>query len=439
MEHTTIVETHSLTKRYGSGVLAVDSVDMSVRRGEVYGFLGPNGAGKTTTLRMLVGLIRPTSGTATVAGQAPGSPAGLARIGSLIESPGFYPYLSGRENLRVVADLANAKQKRVDEVLDMVELTSRAGRKFGTYSTGMKQRLGVAGALLKDPDLLILDEPTNGLDPQGMAEMRKLIKDIGQGDRTVLLSSHLLGEVEQICDRVGVISGGKLVSQSTVRELIGEKGVLVRADSSDRAAEILSRMFGAAAVSRQDGFIHLATDPMHSIDINRELVEYSAELASRPQVVVLTKMDLQEARDKWPEVKRRAEEAGLPAFAISSQTREGVQELMNYTAQRLLEIRRDEAEQTQRLAAEISAAGTVLRPEPEDAFTVEEVEDGFLVRGRRVERMVAMTQPESREGMERMERQLRKLGVTEALEQAGVMAGDHVHFGKVDLVWGEEM
>src|SRR5258706_11530585 len=124
---------------------------MSVRRGEVYGFLGPNGAGKTTTLRMLVGLIRPTSGTAAVAGQTPGSPAGLARIGSLIESPGFYPYLSGRENLRVLADLAGAKQKRVDEVLDMVELTSRAGRKFGTYSTRVKQRLGGAGALRKDP------------------------------------------------------------------------------------------------------------------------------------------------------------------------------------------------------------------------------------------------------------------------------------------------
>src|SRR6266566_2962697 len=136
MENTTIVETHGLTKRYGSRVLAVSSVDMSVRRGEVYGFLGPNGAGKTTTLRMLVGLIRPTSGTATVVGHAPGSPAGLKRIGALIESPGFYPYLSGRENLRVVADLAGVSQKRVDEVLDMVELTSRAGRKFGTYSTG---------------------------------------------------------------------------------------------------------------------------------------------------------------------------------------------------------------------------------------------------------------------------------------------------------------
>ncbi len=271
MQNTTIVETHGLTKRYGSGVLAVDSVDMSVRRGEVYGFLGPNGAGKTTTLRMLVGLIRPTSGTAVVAGHQPGEPAGLARIGSLIESPGFYPYLSGRENLRVVADLASVDQKRVDEVLDIVELASRAGRKFGTYSTGMKQRLGVAAALLKDPDLLILDEPTNGLDPQGMAEMRKLIKDIGQGDRTVLLSSHLLGEVEQICDRVGVISNGHLVKQSTVQELLGEEGVLVRAHPIDQAQELLTKMFGPAAISRQDGAIRLKTKPQNSLEINRRL------------------------------------------------------------------------------------------------------------------------------------------------------------------------
>ncbi|TME54984.1 MAG: ABC transporter ATP-binding protein [Chloroflexi bacterium] len=273
MEHTTIVETHSLTKRYGSGVLAVDSVDMSVRRGEVYGFLGPNGAGKTTTLRMLVGLIRPTSGTATVAGHTPGSPAGLKMIGALIESPGFYPYLSGRENLRVVADLASVSQKRVDEVLDLVELASRAGRKFGTYSTGMKQRLGVAAALLKDPELLILDEPTNGLDPQGMAEMRKLIKDIGQGDRTVLLSSHLLGEVEQICDRVGVIKNGHLVKQSTVQELLGEEGVLVRAEPADQAQELLTKMFGPEAISRQNGAIHLKVKPENSIEINRRLTD----------------------------------------------------------------------------------------------------------------------------------------------------------------------
>jgi ABC-type multidrug transport system ATPase subunit len=269
---TTIVETHGLTKRFGSGVLAVDSVNMNVRRGEVYGFLGPNGAGKTTTLRMLVGLIRPTSGTATVAGHAPGDPAGLKRIGSLIESPGFYPYLSGRENLRVVADLAAVDQKRVNEVLDIVELSSRAHRKFGTYSTGMKQRLGVAASLLKDPELLILDEPTNGLDPQGMAEMRKLIKDIGQADRTVLLSSHLLGEVEQICDRVGVISNGNLVRQSTVQDLIGEEGVLVRAQPLDRAEQMLATMFGSDAISRQDGALHLKVKPERSTEINRRLV-----------------------------------------------------------------------------------------------------------------------------------------------------------------------
>src|SRR5467141_2425818 len=271
MEQTTIVETHSLTKRYGSGVLAVDSVDMSVRRGEVYGFLGPNGAGKTTTLRMLVGLIRPTSGTVTVAGHAPGDPAGLAKIGSLIEGPGFYPYLSGRENLRVVSDLVGVSHKRVEEILDLVDLGSRAGRKFSTYSTGMKQRVGVAAALLKVPELVILDEPSSGLDPQGMAEMRKLIKDISHSDRTVLISSHLLGEVEQICDRVGVISNGRLVTQSTVQELVGEEGVLVRAEPSDQASEVLIRMFGAASVVREDGYFHLKTDPSRSMEINKQL------------------------------------------------------------------------------------------------------------------------------------------------------------------------
>jgi len=272
MEHTTIVETHSLTKRYGSGVLAVDSVDMSVRRGEVYGFLGPNGAGKTTTLRMLVGLIRPTSGTVTVVGHAPGDPAGLAKIGSLIEGPGFYPYLSGRENLRVIADLVGVSHTRVEEILDLVDLGSRAGRKFSTYSTGMKQRVGVAAALLKDPELVILDEPSNGLDPQGMAEMRKLIKDISHSDRTVLISSHLLGEVEQICDRVGVISNGRLVTQSTVQELVGEKGVLVKAQPVEQAQDVLTRMFGPEAVSRQNGSIHLKIKPENSIEINRQLM-----------------------------------------------------------------------------------------------------------------------------------------------------------------------
>ncbi len=173
--------------------------------------------------------------------------------------------------------------------------------------------------------------------------------------------------------------------------------------------------------------------------INRELEEYSAELATRPQIVVLTKIDLQEARDKWPELERRAHEAGLPAMAISSATREGVQELMNLTAKMFGEIKLEEAEQQKRLAAEVPATGPVLRPEPEDAFIIEQMDGGYRVRGKRVERMVAMTDPDSPEGMERLERQMRKLGVWEALEQAGVEPGDLVRFGKVEFFWGEEM
>lgn len=266
------IETRGLTKRYGNGVLAVASVDMSVRWGEVYGFLGPNGAGKTTMLRMLVGLISPTSGSATVAGHPPGDPAGLARIGSLVENADFYPYLSGRENLKVIADFARTGYGRIDAVLDQVDLLPSANRRFGVYSTGMKQRLGVAAALLKDPEVLILDEPTNGLDPQGMAEMRRLIRDLGQGERTVLLSSHLLGEVEQICDRVGVISDGRLVTQSTVGELRGERGMLLRAEPIDRAYQVLSGFLGRGMVERLDGALRVNVDPSRGVELNSRLM-----------------------------------------------------------------------------------------------------------------------------------------------------------------------
>jgi len=268
-----LIETKGLTKRYGSGVVAVDSVDMTVRRGEVYGFLGPNGAGKTTTLRMLVGLIRPNSGWASVAGNEPGKPAGLARIGSLIEQASFYPYLSGRNNLKVVADYAGVAHERVDAVLDEVDLLDAADRRFSTYSTGMKQRLGVAAALMKKPELLILDEPTNGLDPQGMAEMRMLIRRLGQGEHTVLVSSHLLGEVEQICDRVGVISHGRLVRESTVRELRGSAALLVRARPSDVARQMLAEMFGPEAVGQVDGALRVSTDLEHSAELNARLAK----------------------------------------------------------------------------------------------------------------------------------------------------------------------
>src|SRR5438874_11421304 len=257
------VETRGLTKRYRTGVLAVADLNLQVRTGEVYGFLGPNGAGKTTTLRMLSGLLRPTSGSATVAGGVPGSPGSLTRMGAMVETPAFYPYLSGRDNLRVVARYAGVPTSRIEPVLRQVDMTDRAHHKFRTYSTGMKQRLGVAAALLKDPQLLILDEPTSGLDPQGTVEMRELIKELRRDGRTVLLSSHLLNEVELTCDRVGVITAGRLVAEGTIEEMRSRGGhaLLIRATPLDQARRLVEAVFSRDRVSEQDGVLSLQVDP----------------------------------------------------------------------------------------------------------------------------------------------------------------------------------
>ena len=252
MDPTPIVSTRRLTKTFGPRT-AVDAVDLDVHRGEVYGFLGPNGAGKTTTLRMLLGLVRPTSGTARVHGLAPGDPAAVARTGSLVEGPGFYPYLSGRENLRVLARYQGLADRDVDRVLERVDLAARGADRFRAYSLGMKQRLGVAAALLGDPDLLVLDEPTNGLDPAGMADMRRLLVDVAAGGQTVLLSSHLLAEVQEICDRVGIVDGGRLLVQSTVAELRGATAVRLRAAPLDRALAVAMQVAGEDAVEVVDG------------------------------------------------------------------------------------------------------------------------------------------------------------------------------------------
>ena len=268
-----VIDTHALTRRYGEAIVAVDSLDLRVRRGEVYGFLGPNGAGKTTTLRMLLGLVRPTSGTATVLGEPPGAPAGLARIGAMVEAPAFYPYLSGRDNLRVLARYAGVPEDRVAAVLGQVDLSARAGDRAATYSMGMKQRLGVAAALLKDPELLILDEPTNGLDPAGMAEMREFIRSLARGGRTVLLSSHLMGEIEQMSDRVGVIRDGSLIAEGTVDELRGRTGLRVRAEPLPQAIELLGELPGVVASRSLDGVIDVAADSAEAAAINRALVE----------------------------------------------------------------------------------------------------------------------------------------------------------------------
>jgi ABC-type multidrug transport system ATPase subunit len=264
-----VIDTEALTKRYGE-IVAVDDLALRVRRGEVYGFLGPNGAGKTTTLRMLLGLVRPTSGTAKVLGAAPGA---LERIGAMVETPAFYPYLSGRDNLRVLARYAGVDPDRVDALLARVGLRGRAGQRTAAYSLGMKQRLGVAAALLKDPELLILDEPTNGLDPAGMAEMRTFIRSLGSDGRTVVLSSHLMGEVEQVSDRVGVISSGALVAEGTVDQLRGRPRLRVWAESAAAAAPLVRALPGVDAVACRDGLLDVAVDPARAPEINRALVD----------------------------------------------------------------------------------------------------------------------------------------------------------------------
>jgi ABC-2 type transport system ATP-binding protein len=289
-----VIETRELTKRYGDRIVAVDHLAMRVRRGEVYGFLGPNGAGKTTTLRMLLGLVRPTSGDALVLGADPGSCASLARTGALIETPTFYPFLSGRDNLRVLARHAGVPEARIAAALDEVELTTRAGDRFQTYSLGMKQRLGIAASLIKDPELLILDEPMNGMDPAGMAEMRRFIRNLGRGERTVLLSSHLMVEVEQTCDRVGVISRGRLVGEGTVDELRGRESLWIRAEPLDEAERVLRGFRGLDEVARNDGGLRVAADPGAAPAIACALVDAGIALSElRPERASLEKVFLE--------------------------------------------------------------------------------------------------------------------------------------------------
>ncbi len=270
-----VVTATGLTKRFRSGVVGVDGLDLRVARGEVFGFLGPNGAGKTTTLRMLTGLIRPTSGSAVVAGHPAGSRRSLARVGSLIESPAFYPHLNGRDNLRLLARYCGVGDDRVESALAEVDLADRAGRAYRSFSLGMKQRLGVAAALLKDPLLLILDEPTNGLDPAGMAAMRELVASLRHEHRAVLLSSHLLGEVEHLCDRVAVMRSGRLVAEGTVDELratAGAGSVVVRAAPLERALSLLRDHPAVRSVGTVDGALRATTEADAVAAINRDLV-----------------------------------------------------------------------------------------------------------------------------------------------------------------------
>jgi len=260
--------------------VAVNGLDIRVKRGEVYGFVGPNGAGKTTTLRILVGLVRPTSGSCEILGGKPGSPDTLSRVGALIETPAFYPYLSGRDNLRVLSRLAGIDFSRIEPVLEEVELAGRADDRFKTYSLGMKQRLGIAAAMLKDPELLILDEPTNGLDPAGMVEMRQLIRQLGHGDRTVLISSHLMGELEQICDRIGIVKDGRLIKEGTLEELRHGARLRIKASPVDRARDLIGALEGVGEVQTVEGDVLLVEVGLsRSAEINRLLVDDGIEVS----------------------------------------------------------------------------------------------------------------------------------------------------------------
>ncbi|GIO12817.1 bacitracin ABC transporter ATP-binding protein [Cohnella xylanilytica] len=276
MSASPIVETRGLTKTYG-GSHRVNQVGLTVEAGQIYGFLGPNGAGKTTTLKMLLGLIKPTAGSIKVFGKdlAKHRPDILNRTGSLIESPSYYGHLTGLENMRVMQRMRNAPARNIDKALQIVRLENQKHKKADQYSLGMKQRLGIAMSLLAFPELLILDEPTNGLDPAGIGEIRELIKSLpDQYGITVLLSSHLLSEIEQIATSVGIISDGRLLYQGTMRSLRASAKASIRFQTADPAraeAVLLERGYLPVAQGNRLTFDYLRDEEVSRI--NRILVE----------------------------------------------------------------------------------------------------------------------------------------------------------------------
>src|SRR5579884_2957553 len=272
-----VLRTTNLVKQYGQR-LAVNGLNLEVRRGEIFGFLGPNGAGKTTTIRMALGLITPTSGSVEILGRdiAHHGAEILPRVGALVEQPALYLYMSGRDNLRAVASvLGGVPEERLDYVLDLVGLTGRDKDRVKTYSLGMKQRLGVAIALLQDPDLLVLDEPANGLDPAGIVEMRDLMRRLAAEGKTVFISSHVLTEVQQICTHVAIINLRKLVTVSTVEELTrghGEFAVTVER-AGDALALVQRQPWGQTARLDENGQLVTPAPNGRGRELNAFLVQ----------------------------------------------------------------------------------------------------------------------------------------------------------------------
>jgi len=271
-----VIEVRGLRKSFG-GRAVIDNLDLSVKAGDIFGFLGPNGAGKTTTIRMLLGLIHPDGGTVKLNGFDIRTEfkKAIEKVGAVVENPTYYPYLSGYNNLRLNARLyPGLKESRIDDVLEMVRLSKRAGDKAGIYSLGMKQRLGIARALLNQPRLVILDEPTNGLDPQGMKEVREMICQLAlEQDITFFISSHLLNEVEQFCNRVGILGGGKLLTEGTVTELLQTRyeTVELRTAQEKQAMEILRDLAYIKNIQPSSGGLTVETEKGYSAKLNQEL------------------------------------------------------------------------------------------------------------------------------------------------------------------------
>jgi ABC-2 type transport system ATP-binding protein len=287
------LSTRGLGKTYGSRRAVVD-LDLEVRKGEVFGFLGPNGAGKTTTIRMALGLVRPTAGQVQILGRElrVGTERVLSRVGALIEAPALYNYLSGRDNLRAFGSvLGGVPRARLDEVLELVGLRDRQRDRVRSYSLGMRQRLGVAAALLSDPDLLILDEPANGLDPAGIVEMRDLLRRLAAEGRTVFLSSHVLGEVQQICDRVAIINLGRLVRLAPVGELVAGSGEFeVRLEDGAAAMALIRRQDWGGSARLEDGVL-ITPSPSGG---GRELMQFLSRSDCWPDSVVERQENLEE-------------------------------------------------------------------------------------------------------------------------------------------------
>src|SRR5512144_282922 len=311
------IEVRGLVKRYGE-IVAVDDVDLTVNPGDVLGYLGPNGAGKTTSLRMMLGLIRPTGGSVRLFGRDPQiSVAALKGVAGFVESPTFYPYLSGRANLELYSALDGGDdgRTRIEQVLETVHLRDRAKDKVKGYSHGMRQRLGIASALLRSPRLLLLDEPTTGLDPAGMRDMRQLIRDLADRGITVLLSSHLMPEVEELCNRVAIIRSGRVAYEGSLGELRARAGVSYRLRTTDDtiARRVSESQPGIEEIeeARPDGLLFKASDESAVAGLSLALAESGAAV-----------LELTPRQATLEELFFQLTEGGAPSTEVAAASRE---------------------------------------------------------------------------------------------------------------------